>query len=111
MEVVAVFAVRRMVVASFSTVLTLGLLGVLTVQVQSDASATTPSWNTTAAYTPLPNVRAVSCAVSETVCVAVGDDGGNYASILVSNDGGSTWAEGSVPNGVASLATVSCPTA
>ena len=28
----------------------------------SEASATTPSWKTTASYTPLPNVRAVSCA-------------------------------------------------
>ena len=103
--------VKGVVFASLSTVATLGLIGLLAIEGSPDASATTPSWKTTASYTPLPNVRAVSCASGSSTCVAVGDDGGNYASILVSNNGGSTWSAGTVPSGVSSLSTVSCPSA
>jgi photosystem II stability/assembly factor-like uncharacterized protein len=103
--------VKSFVGAALSTVTTLGIVGLLTTGGTPAASATTPSWKTTASYSPLPNVRAVSCAAGATTCVAVGDDGGNYASILVSNNGGSTWSLGTVPSGVTALATVSCPSA
>ncbi len=86
--------VRGLVVAALSTVaMTLGLLGLLAIPTDQTASATSQQWVTTASYQPLPNVKAVSCAPSSSTCVAVGDDGGNFASILVSNDGGSTWTD------------------
>ncbi|HXZ62995.1 MAG TPA: hypothetical protein VEG62_09645, partial [Acidimicrobiales bacterium] len=77
----------------------------------SPAGAATPQWETTATYTPLVNVRAVSCAPGSTTCVAVGDDGGHFASIIVSDDGGVTWTDATPPPGVTSLSTVSCPSA
>ena len=46
-----------------------------------------------------------------TSCVAVGDDGGHVASIIVTNNNGSTWSDASSPAGVTSLSTVSCPSA
>ncbi len=101
--------VKGIVVTALSTVTTLGLVSLLAAVGTPEAFATTPSWKTTASYAPLPNVRAVSCAAGTATCVAVGDDGGNYASILVSNNGGSTWSAGTVPNGVTALSTVSCP--
>ncbi len=103
--------VKGIVRAALSIVASLGLVGLLTTEGTPAASATIPSWKTTASYSPLPNVRAVSCAAGTTTCVAVGDDGGHYASILVSNNGGSTWSAGTVPAGVTDLATVSCPSA
>ena len=67
------------------------------------------------AYSPLPNVSAVSCAPSSSAaastCVAVGDDGGNFASIIVTSNGGSTWSDSTPPSGVTTLSTVSCPSA
>ena len=80
------------------------------------AGATTPHWQTTASSPPLVNVRAVSCApdppsASSAMCVAVGDDGGTVASIIVTNDGGATWTRSVPPAGVTTLSTVSCPSA
>ena len=73
----------------------------------------TPTWQTTAGYTPLANVSAVSCApnatASTTTCVAVGDNGGNVASIIVTQNGGTTWSDSTPPSSVTSLSTVSCP--
>jgi photosystem II stability/assembly factor-like uncharacterized protein len=97
-----------MVFAALSTVMTAGLFAGLASQTTELASATTPQWVTTASYSPLANVRAISCAPATSTCVAVGDDGGNFASIIVSNDGGTTWTGASVPTGVTSLSTVSC---
>ena len=81
----------------------------------SPASATTPQWVTTATTPPLANVRAVSCAPSASTtsvtCVAVGDDGGQIASIIESSDGGSTWSAATPPAGVTSLSAISCPSA
>src|SRR3974390_1157082 len=112
MEVLALPTVKGIVIATLTTMTaTLGVVGVLAAKTTPDASASTPSWTTTASYRPLPNVRAVSCATGTSSCVAVGDDGGDYASILVSNNGGSSWSAGTVPAGVTTLSTVSCPSA
>src|SRR5580692_12825110 len=77
------------------------------------AGATTPQWQTTASFAPLVNVRAVSCAPNSgsgpTTCVAVGDNGNNVPSIVVTNDGGSTWSPVAPPPGVSALTSVSCP--
>ena len=97
--------------------MTLALTGILpVVQLPSSTAATvTPQWHTTASYQPVVNVRAVSCAPSASptsaTCVAVGDDGGNVASIIVTNNGGSTWSDAAPPAGVTSLSAVSCPSA
>ena len=48
---------------------------------------------------------------SAVTCVGVGDDGANVASIITTNNGGSTWSHGTPPPGVNSLATISCPSA
>ncbi len=45
------------------------------------ANAVTASWRSTAAFLPLVNVQAVSCA-SETVCEAVGDGADNQINII-----------------------------
>ena len=108
--------VRGLTVVALTTVLALALIGILGTGVLSPpAAATTPHWQTTASYQPLTNVRAVSCATSispsSATCVAVGDDGGQVASIIVTNDGGSTWSRSSPPVGVSTLSTVSCPSA
>ncbi len=83
--------------------------------ISAPSAAATISWQTAASYPPLTNVRAVSCAPdptpTTTTCVAVGDDGGSYASIIVTNNGGMTWTNGTPPRGVTSLAAVSCPSA
>ena len=44
-------------------------------------------------------------------CVAVGDDGGNASSVLVTNNGGTTWTDTARAPGVTTLSTVSCPSA
>ncbi|MGD0748244.1 MAG: hypothetical protein ABSB68_10590, partial [Acidimicrobiales bacterium] len=81
--------VRGLAVIALSTVMALALTGVLASQIPSSpAAATTPSWQTTASYPPQVNVSAVSCAPnsaspSSATCVAVGDDGGHLASIIV----------------------------
>ena len=64
-EVVAVPTVKGIVVAALSTVATLGSVRASAPWAMPAASATTPSWKTTASYSPLPNVRAVSCARQE----------------------------------------------
>ena len=83
--------------------------------VSAGAAAVAPSWQTSAAYTPLAERSAVSCAPnavpSSTTCVAVGDDGGNVASVIVSQNGGATWSDRLLPPGVTTLSTVSCPSA
>ena len=43
--------------------------------------------------------------------MAVGDDGGNVASIIVTQNGGATWSDSTPPSGVTTLSTVSCPSA
>ncbi len=79
------------------------------------ANAVSPQWQTTATFNPLANVNAVSCAPSATAssatCVAVGDDGGQVASIIVTDDGGAAWTDAAPPSGVTGLSTVSCPSA
>ena len=76
-------------------------------------AAVAPTWQATASDTPLANVDAVSCApsaiASSATCVAVGDDGGNVASIIVTQNGGTTWSDSTPPTGVTTLSTVSCP--
>ena len=106
--------IRGFTVVALSTVLALtGILG--TQALTLPAAAATPHWQTTASYPPLANVRAVSCAPSispsSATCVAVGDDGGNVASVLVTNNGGTTWTDTTPPTGVMTLSTVSCPSA
>ena len=46
---------------------------------------------------------------SSATCVAVGDDGGNVASVIVTQNGGTTWSDSTPPAGVTTLTTVSCP--
>ena len=108
--------VKRIAVAALSAMVVLALVGLVGGPLgTSTAAAATPQWHTAASYSPLANVRAVSCAPSSSpasaTCVAVGDDGGNYASIIVTNNGGATWTDSTVPTGVTTLATVSCPSA
>ncbi len=108
--------VRGITVTALSTVMTVALTSILVSQVSpAPAAGVTPQWHTTASYQPLANVRAVSCAPtpppSPATCVAVGDDGGHFASIIVTNNGGSTWSNASPPAGVTSLSAVSCPSA
>jgi hypothetical protein len=83
---------RGLTFIALSTVTALALTGVLGSLQSSPVAAATPHWQTTASYPPLTNVRAVSCAPTATpgpaTCVAVGDDGGHVASIIVTNDGG-----------------------
>ena len=106
---------RGVTVTALCSLMTVALMGVLGSQVLTlpAAAAVTPAWQTTAGYTPLTNVSAVSCApnatASTTTCVAVGDNGGNVASIIVTQNGGTTWSESTPPSGVTSLSTVSCP--
>ena len=114
MEEVAVHRVRGLTGVVLSTVLALALTAVLGTQPSAPpAAAATPSWQTTSTSPPMANVRAVSCAPSispsSATCVAVGDDGGHVASIIVTNDGGGTWSDTVPPAGVGSLSTVSCP--
>ena len=86
--------IRRVTVTALSSVVTVALMGLLGSQVPTSpaAAAITPTWQTTAGYTPLTNVSAVSCApsttASATTCVAVGDNGHNVASIIVTQNGG-----------------------
>ena len=94
----------------------LALTGLLPGQLSPLTAATVmPQWHTTASYEPVVNVHDVSCAPSTSptsaTCVAVGDDGGEVASIILTNNGGSTWSDGTPPAGVTSLSTVSCPSA
>ncbi len=111
-------AVRAVTVttAALVTVLAVALTGVLGGQMSSRpaaGAAATPTWQATASYTPLANVDGVSCAPSATAssatCVAVGDDGGNVASVIVTQNGGTTWSNSTLPASVTSLSTVSCP--
>ncbi len=108
--------VGRITVVALSTLLALPLIGILSGQLLPlPAAAATAQWKTTASYTALSNVRAVSCAPSTSpssaTCVAVGDDGGNVATVIVTNNGGSTWSRSAPPSGVTTLSTVSCPSA
>ena len=104
--------VRSVAVAALATVMSLALTGIVASQLApSPASGATPTWHTAASYPPLANVSAVSCAPLSTSCVAVGDDGGHVASIIVTNNNGSTWSDASPPANVTSLSTVSCPSA
>ncbi len=108
--------VRRIIVTALSTVMAVALIGLVGSHLSAlPAAGVSPSWNTTASYTPLANVAAVSCAPSATAssatCVAVGDDGGHLASIIVTQNGGSTWSDSTPPSGVTTLSTVSCPSA
>src|ERR1700728_3039597 len=112
---VAVRGIRGVTVTALSALVTVALVGLLGTQVPTlpAAAAVTPTWQTTAGYTPLANVSAVSCApnatASTTTCVAVGDNGGNVASIIVTQNGGTTWSDSTPPSSVTSLSTVSCP--
>ena len=107
--------IRGVTVTALSALVTVALVGLLGSQVPTlpAAAAVTPTWQTTAGYTPLANVSAVSCApnatASTTTCVAVGDNGGNVASIIVTQNGGTTWSDSTPPSSVTSLSTVSCP--
>ena len=108
--------IRGVTVTALSSVVTVALMGVLGSQVPTlpaAGAAVTPTWQTTAGYTPLANVSAVSCApsttASTTTCVAVGNNGGSVASIIVTQNGGNTWSDSTPPTGVTSLSTVSCP--
>ena len=108
--------VRAITTTALSTVMTVAFVGLLGSQLSTlPAAAVAPSWQTTASYTPLANVTAVSCApsaaASSATCVAVGDDGGHAASIIVTQNGGSTWSDSTPPAGVTTLSTVSCPSA
>ncbi len=110
--------VRGFVVAALSALMVVALCVVVGGQVSPTSAGATvipPSWQTSASYTPLANVSAVSCAPnaapSSTTCVAVGDDGGNVASVIVSQNGGATWSDSAPPSGVTTLSTVSCPSA
>ena len=112
----ATHTIRYISVLTLSTVMALSIISVLDSQILPlPAAAATAQWNTTAAYAPLANVRAVSCAPSTSptsaTCVAVGDDGGNVATVIVTNNGGSTWSRSTAPAGVTTLSTVSCPSA
>ena len=109
--------VTGITLAALSATTVLGLTGLLGAALPAGpAGATTPQWKTTASFSPLANVRAVSCASSTSAatatCVAVGDDGGgHFASIIVTDDGGSVWTASSPPAGVTTLSAVSCPSA
>jgi len=109
---------KTITVTALSTVLVVALgvlVGSQVSSLRSGAGATTvvPTWQTSAGYTPLTNVSAVSCAPnsspSSATCVAVGDDGGHVASAIVSQNGGATWSESTLPSGVTTLSAVSCP--
>lgn len=107
-------SVRAVIVTAVSTVAAVALVGVLGSQMSTlPAAAVSPTWQASAGYGPLANVNAVSCAPSPTAssatCVAVGDDGGNVASIIVTQNGGTTWSDSTPPAGVTTLSTVSCP--
>ncbi len=106
--------VRGIIVTALSTVMAVAFIGLLGTQLSAlPAAAVSPSWHTTASYTPMPNVSSVSCApstsASSATCVAVGNDGGHVASIIVTQNGGSTWSDSTPPSGVTTLSTVSCP--
>ena len=104
--------VREMTVFVVATAMTLVLMVLLGSQLSPlPASGMTPTWHTTASFRPLANVSAVSCAPISTTCVAVGDDGGHVASVIVTNNDGSSWSDATPPPGVTSLSTVSCPSA
>ena len=110
------YTVRGIIVAALATTTVVALFGVLGMQVSDlPAAAATPSWQSTASFTPLANVNAVSCApsatVSSTTCVAVGDDGGHVASVIVTENDGATWSDATPPSGVTTLSAVSCPSA
>ena len=113
---VAVHMVRGITITAIAAVMALALTGMLPGPVSPSTAATVvPQWHTTASYEPVVNVSAMSCAPSTSpasaTCVAVGDDGSKVASIIVTNDGGSTWSDGAPPAGVTSLSAVSCPSA
>ena len=56
--------------------------------------------------------RCLLCsAPSTTTCVAVGDDGGHVASVIVTENDGATWSDATPPSGVTTLSAVSCPSA
>ena len=108
--------VRRISVTAMSAVLAVTIISFLGMKLTaSSAGAVSPQWQTTASFSPLVNVNAVSCAPSATAssatCVAVGDDGGQVASIIVTDDGGAVWTDAAPPSGVTSITTVSCPSA
>ncbi len=104
--------VREITVFVVATAMTLVLIVLLGSQLSPlPASGVTPTWHTTASFRPLANVSAVSCAPISTTCVAVGDDGGHVASVIVTNNDGSSWSDATPPPGVTSLSTVSCPSA
>ena len=112
----AVHTVRSATVTVLSTVMSIALMGVFGNQISAlpaAAAAVAPTWQATAGYRPLANVNAVSCAPSATAstatCVAVGDDGGNVASVIVTQNGGATWSDSTPPAGVTTLSAVSCP--
>ena len=104
--------VRDITVFVVATALSVAVIVLVGSRISSlPASGVTPTWHTTASFRPLANVRAVSCAPISTTCVAVGDDGGFVASVIVTNNDGSSWSNASPPPGVTSLSTVSCPSA
>ncbi len=113
---VTVRAVRGITVMAMSTILTVALIGIVDIELSTlPAAAVVPQWQTTASFAPLANVSAVSCAPSASpssaTCVAVGDDGGQAPSIIVTENGGSIWSDSTPPSGVTALSTVSCPSA
>ena len=106
------YTVRRITLVTLATATLVALFGVLGTQVSTlPAAAATPSWQSTATFTPLANVDAVSCAPGTTTCVAVGDDGGHVASVIVTENDGGTWSDATPPSGVTTLSAVSCPSA
>ena len=61
------YTVRRITVVTLATVTLVALFAVLGTQVPTlPAAAATPSWQSTATFTPLANVDAVSCAPGTT---------------------------------------------
>ena len=103
--------VRRLILCGLLP-LTLGFTAV-EASTTVGASTVSPSWRLAASYSPMANVRSVSCAPSTTsaatFCLAVGDDGHNHPSIMATDDGGVTWSNQPVAKGLVGLATVVCP--
>ena len=103
-------------VMALSAVLAVALIGILGSQLASaPADAVSPQWQTTAAFNPLANVSAVSCAPSATAssatCVAVGDDGGKWPPSSSPTTAAQPGPVQLPPSGVTGLTTVSCPSA
>ncbi len=114
---VAVRTVRGITVAALATLTVVALVGILGIAVSTvvQPRRSLRHGRRRRASRRWPTSTRVSCAPtvspSSATCVAVGDDGGHVASVIVSQNGGVTWSDATPPPGVTTLSTVSCPSA